>query len=578
MVGLLFSCQKEDSVLIDENEDEAITANSVLTGLLIRGSEHAGDYDDIIDGNSCASVVLPATVIVNGQELIITSEDDFGLIDTIFNQFPNDDDTLEIVFPINIILENFTQVTINSQAELDTIIATCEGELDDAIGCVDFVYPITFYIYDSVQQQTGIISVNSDFEMYQFLSNLDIDKLISIDYPISLIVNGEDMEANNNQELLNIISNVDCDNDPIANARLIEDLTTGVWYITYYFDEYDETDLFTGYEFTFNIDSTAQATNGTNVVPGVWGTNSSLSYVDLDFGSDVPFNELYANWDIIEATSEIIRFKDVSGGNGSIDYLTFERTPNNGGSNDDLNSFIKHLTIDDWYVNLYKDDGVDETCNYVDYSFDFTTNGRVTATNISGGDIKNGFWTVEVDSNDELDLVLNFDYSGSDDPFQDLNDDWDVINFDGLFIDLEDLSGGNGGTDHLSFGRNPCTCCGGTGIAQLLRDIMADGCWSVQTYLEDGADETYYYTNYIFTFIAGGTVTADDFSGTIYGTWSVAEDSNGVYFVIDFGANFPLDKFNDDWDVLGFSETNVSLEDVSGGGSGTDNLVFDKIL
>ncbi|MCW9038854.1 hypothetical protein, partial [Altibacter sp.] len=411
---LLFgSCQKEEDEFIDETNEETITANSTVTQLLIRSSENAGDFDDIIDGNSCASVVLPVTVFANGQEVVITDEDDYDIVEAIFNQFPNDEDTLEIQFPITIILEDFTQVVVNSQTELDAIIAACDGDIDDSIGCVDFVYPITFFIYDSNQQQIGTTTVNSDIELYQFLSNLNSDEYISIDFPISVIVNGEVLPVANNQELIDIISNADCDDssndDPIDNTQFVNDLTSGVWYITYYFDDYDETSDFNGYEFNFATDNTATATNGNNTVNGTWNlTSGSTPDLELFFGTNDPLDELDDDWDIIEATSEIIRLKDVSGGDGSTDYLTFERTPNDGGSNSDVNELITQLTTGNWYVNLYDDDGDNETCDYVDYTFTFNTNGTATATSSSA--TKNGFWSVESSSNSTLDLILNFEY------------------------------------------------------------------------------------------------------------------------------------------------------------------------
>ncbi|MCW8982014.1 MAG: hypothetical protein OQJ83_11565 [Altibacter sp.] len=579
---LLFgSCQKEEDEFIDETNEETITANSTVTQLLIRSSENAGDFDDIIDGNSCASVVLPVTVYANGQEVVITDEDDYDIVEAIFNQFPNDEDTLEIQFPITIILEDFTQVVVNSQTELDAIIVACDGDIDDSIGCVDFVYPITFFIYDSNQQQIGTTTVNSDIELYQFLSNLNSDEYISIDFPISVIVNGEVLPVVNNQELIDIISNADCDDssndDPIDNTQFVNDLTSGVWYITYYFDDYDETSDFNGYEFNFATDNTATATNGNNTVNGTWNlTSGSTPDLELFFGTNDPLDELDDDWDIIEATSEIIRLKDVSGGDGSTDYLTFERTPNDGGSNSDVNELITQLTTGNWYVNLYDDDGDNETCDYVDYTFTFNTNGTATATSSSA--IKNGFWSVESSSNSTLDLILNFEYDNEDDPFEDLNDDWDVLGFDATFINLQDISGGNGGTDLLNFGRTPYdNCNGGGGNAQTLRDIMTDGQWYVQSYIDDGDNETGDYNGYTLTFNTNGTVMAQNSSNTFNGTWAITQDSSGLDFVLDFGTQVPFDEFNDDWDVLNFISTRVELEDVSGGNGGTDTLVFEKI-
>jgi len=47
--------------------------------------------------------------------------------------------------------------------------------------------------------------------------------------------------------------------------------------------------------------------------------------------------------------------------------------------------------------------------------------------------------------------------------------------------------------------------------------------------------------------------------------------------LLDFGTQMPFEEFNDDWDVLSATNTRIELQDVSGGGGGTDTLVFEKL-
>lgn len=579
ILGVFFvACQKEESELIIEPNDGTITVTSDVTALLLRTAENNGSLDDLIDGFSCGSIVLPVTVFANGQKVTIITEDDLALVVAIFDQFPNDTDVIEIVFPIDIILDDYSQITVNSQAELDALIASCDNLGDDSIDCVDFVYPITLFVYNSELQQIDTVIIESTEEFYQFLSDLNENEFFGIDFPVSVIVNGEVIEVNSNQELEDIINNSDCDSDnPIDNSQFIEYLTTGVWYVTYYFDDYDETGDFEGYEFTFNADKSAQTTNGSVTIPGNWDLlGSSSPKLDLFFGATQPLDNLDDDWEILEGTSEIIRLRDVSGGDGSTDYLTFGRTPNGGGSNGDVNALIEQLTSEVWYISLYNDDGDDDTCDYLDYEFTYFENGSASA--VSSAVTKNGVWTVLVDSEGGLDLVLNFEYSGDNDPFEDLNDDWDVEEFSPTYINLKDVSGGGGGTDYLNFGRYPYTDCGGGGgSAQELREIMVDGLWYVHTYLDDGYNETGDYNGYNLNFNAAGNVTASNGSSTSYGTWAITESSGELDFVLDFGSNAPFDEFSDDWDVLAFTTTRVELEDISGGGGGTDTLIFEKL-
>lgn len=97
-----------------------------------------------------------------------------------------------------------------------------------------------------------------------------------------------------------------------------------------------------------------------------------------------------------------------------------------------------------WKVTFYENSGTNETSNFNGYEFLFNSNGTVSATKSST--VINGNWS---DGNDDsqLKLVLTFSVS----PFSDLNDDWHIIEKSSTVIKLEDVSGGNGGTDYLTF-------------------------------------------------------------------------------------------------------------------------------
>ena len=135
LVAFMTSCQKEEEEFIDNTDPDTITADSVLTNLLRSASQNEGSGDDIIDGSSCLSLVYPVEVIANGQTVILESEADIAIVQAIFDQFPNDQDTLEIVFPIIVSLEDFTQITVSSQSELDDLIAACDDTVTNDFAC-----------------------------------------------------------------------------------------------------------------------------------------------------------------------------------------------------------------------------------------------------------------------------------------------------------------------------------------------------------------------------------------------------------------------------------------------------------
>ena len=260
--------------------------------------------------------------------------------------------------------------------------------------------------------------------------------------------------------------------------------------MTYFFDDYDETSDFNGYSFTFNADGTALADNGMQT-SGSWSTytDSGVEKLDLNFGTMDPLEELQDDWEILSVSADLIELRDVSG-DGSVDQLTFGRTPNSGGGGSgETNALIELMVTDQWYVNLMEEDLENDTCDYVDYTFTYSLDGTVQA--VSASRTVNGFWTVS-NSSSGLELILNFNYDGQEDPFEDLNDDWDVLFYDAENIQLEEVSGGNGDVEHLNFGRMPYTGCGNTSPGIL------EGKWILEDYqntmyiFQDGLRYTVY--------------------------------------------------------------------------------------
>lgn len=125
--------------------------------------------------------------------------------------------------------------------------------------------------------------------------------------------------------------NSDSDSTTANINNVVAIVTSGTWKITYFYDSNkEETNNFSGYSFTFANSGVLTATNGTLTHTGTWSvTNDDDSKSDLDFNlafsTPETFVDLTDDWDIIEKTNSTIKLKDVSGGDGSIDYLTFTK-------------------------------------------------------------------------------------------------------------------------------------------------------------------------------------------------------------------------------------------------------------
>ena len=76
LIVLLFSsCREEVTIDIPGTNEPAIKANTTLAGLMQRTSLKDGSKDNIIDHANCFSIKLPVTVIANGQEITVNTED-----------------------------------------------------------------------------------------------------------------------------------------------------------------------------------------------------------------------------------------------------------------------------------------------------------------------------------------------------------------------------------------------------------------------------------------------------------------------------------------------------------------------
>ena len=117
-----------------------------------------------------------------------------------------------------------------------------------------------------------------------------------------------------------------------------------------------------------------------------------------------------------------------------------------------------------WRITSFIDSGQDETSDFNGYDFSFNSDGSLVATN--GTNSQMGTWSVTDDSSnnssdddgfddsdDDIDFNIFFPVPESND-FEDLNDDWDIVSYSATTIQIMDVSGGNGGTDLLTFTRN----------------------------------------------------------------------------------------------------------------------------
>lgn len=119
----------------------------------------------------------------------------------------------------------------------------------------------------------------------------------------------------------------------------------------------------------------------------------------------------------------------------------------------EINQITEDMTSGTWKITEFIDSGEDDTSDFTGYLFTFNSSGSLVAT--KGSTTYTGNWSVTEDSGDDSPDDLDFNiFFNLTNQFEDLNDDWDIVTHTSTKIQLIDVSGGNGGTDNLTFEKN----------------------------------------------------------------------------------------------------------------------------
>lgn len=317
-IAFFISCQNEINSLTQLTEDNILLEDSTIANLLSRTVSKDGSKDNIIDAANCITINLPVTVLANGITLIIENEDGLSLIEEIFDNLDDDHDTLEIVFPIVITLSDYTEITINNLAELDIFTSECEGEneSDYDIECVDFIYPINLSIYDASNQLIETVVIENDMHFFGFINHLGDGHMVSINFPIKMLLfDGTDITINNMEELSTLMEEAEfmCDEDDnydyndddcmhCSEDQIAELLLTCSWNVKkLMINDTDISDQYTDFTFIFSEDGTVKVmvsgeyiygtweltTSQYNMTGGMGGYQHAGQYLEIDF-EDLP--------------------------------------------------------------------------------------------------------------------------------------------------------------------------------------------------------------------------------------------------------------------------------------------------
>lgn len=292
------SCRKEEMVLIETPEEDQLVYNSTIANLIQRTSMHDGSTDNIIDRANCYSIKRPFALKANGKPVWVEKVDDLKWVEHIFDDSDEDIDLLDLTFPLSIVLNDFSEVTVNSMGELVSYSSNCNGEneVDDDIECLDFSYPITASMFNAFNEMIDIVTLKSDIELFHFINDLDRFGLVTLQFPITVkLIDGTQITVNSLAELESTIKTYEnyCDEDDdfdyndddcndCTTNQLSEILTHctdwSVDQLERYGNDYDN--YYNNYKFNFSENGTVSAKYYGNTYAGTWvasGTGNDIT-------------------------------------------------------------------------------------------------------------------------------------------------------------------------------------------------------------------------------------------------------------------------------------------------------------
>ncbi len=566
------SCQEEYEEIGGGDEQQTIAANSSTAVLIEKTSSNDGSYDNIVDGASCLAVQFPYTVNVNGVEVTIDSESDLEVVEEIFDELDDDDDILDIIFPITITLSDFSEITIENQDDLELLARDCiEGGDDDDIECIDFVYPITLFTFGVDNQQSGQVIVESDQGMRRFFEELEEGDLISIEFPVTLRKHdGTEVVVENNTELaaaLELAKN-QCDEDDDDNYN-DDDFTEeelDAFLVACPLEvrqvirgEMDNTEQYLEHLMTFTEDGSVVMSNSMGAsTTGTWSTSMTDNGVllSLEFEAMVDFS---LEWYVYKIEEGVIKLYKDDGNR----IILKKRCDIDPAEEVDREAFIALLKECEWVVKKVKNQG-EEIERLLGYEFQFMADGVVTLGN--GTNTMEGTWDIGLNSQFQLSLMISI----GDEPG--VSFEWPIKEMfeNRLKFRIEE-------TDHEMLLLKVCDDSAGDGDVTEIRNIAMGGPWNVALYQEGEMDMTASYAGMDFNFSTmyqvEVSVNADPIAN---GIWRVLRDSEeGLKFYINFDTGDDLAELTEDWKVVSITSTRIELKDENDDGS-VDTLVFEK--
>ncbi|MFI1745394.1 hypothetical protein [Thalassobellus sediminis] len=561
------SCQDEVTDISVPEEAEALTATSELTSLMTSTAKLDGSKDNIIDKASCLSIELPVTVIVNGLEITVDSEEDYKVIKAIFDEFENDDDILEIVFPITIITSEFEEFILENRQALQELIQDCvgENEEDDDIECIDFKYPLAFSVYDTAFEVIDVVNVENDRALHRFLKRVRSSEfLASLNFPINMVLaDGSEIVVTNNEELQRVIKEAkdacdeDDDNDYHDNdfdkERLDNLLMTCPWVVHEFERNQDNLiEQYNEYAIQFKADNVVKMrARGGDMLTGTWSTRvtDNGALINLEFNNLADFTLEWFVYDLGPGRIKLYQ----AGGNRIILKKNCEVVIDI--TKQRIENYLQECF---WRVSRLNVNGTDNEKDYIGTPLKFLENNVVKLR--VNGELVAGTYEIGVRNTG---FILQVNLEGR----PNLNLEWLITFLESGLIKLENANNKMVLKRHCPDADNDLT---------FVDSVLINGEWEVAAYHVNGENKPEEFYMYTLNFMESGRAKVTDPNDGIFsGSW-LAYRNEGLYLGMFFGNNAPFDDLNHRWKIKEITQNRIELKDYSSTGAIERILVLEK--
>lgn len=559
---MLTSCQDEIVDITPPDEAEALAPTSELTSFLSATSKNDGSKDNIIDGTSCISIKLPVVVKVRGLEIRIDSEADYIKIKRLYEEFEDDIDRLDIIFPITIVTSDHEEITIESAEQLSEFISECKDDDEEdekEIRCVDFQFPIAFSVFDRDFNIIETVEIENDRQLHLFMKRVkNADVFASLNFPVNMVLkDGTVLTAENNEQLKRIIETAkdSCEEeDDFSKERLEKYLINCPWIVYEFKRDNQANDEFAQYAINFKEDGvvTMRSRNG-DILTGEWELERTRRgiVIDMEFENLADFTLKWLLYDFEDGKIKIYE----EGGNRIILKrncevivdITKERVEN----------FLKECL---WRIARLNVNGADNENEYIGTPLKFFEDNVVKLR--INGELVQGTYEVLVRPGVGIGLEINLEGR------PDLKLQW-VITF--LGEDLIKLSNVN---NQMILKRD---CPDNDEDINYILDVLVSGVWEVASYMVLDADLTENYNDYVIGFNENGKLFAEGQGNNYVGSWHGYR-----YEGLNLGLNFrtddaPFFELRHRWKIKEITPNRIELKDYDSNGEIERVLVLENI-